>query len=133
MWPAIYSLPRDEGNDCFQPSNIEFTDGEVGNGATNVIPASARARLSIRVNDQHKGADLVAMIERIAHEVEPKAKILGKISGEAFLTPLGELSELVADAIHAETDARPEMSTTGGTSDARFLQDRKSTRLNSSH
>src|SRR3546814_7723901 len=61
------------------------------------------------------------MIERIAHEVEPKAKILGKISGEAFLTPLGELSELVADAIHAETDVRPEMSTTGGTSDARFL------------
>src|SRR3546814_18784685 len=61
------------------------------------------------------------MIERIAHEVEPKAKILGKISGEAFLTPLGELSELVADAIHAETDVRPELSTTGGTSDARFL------------
>src|SRR3546814_13814028 len=83
--------------------------------------ASARARLSIRFNDQHKGADLVAMIERIAHEVEPNAKILGKISGEAFLTPPGELSELVADAIHAETDVRPELSTTGGTSDARFL------------
>src|SRR3546814_5197556 len=64
----------------------------------------------------------LAMIERIAHEVEPNAKILGKISGEAFLTPPGELSELVADAIHAETDVRPEMSTTGGTSDARFLQ-----------
>ena len=118
---AIDAVALDEGNDWFQPSNIEFTDIEVGNGATNVIPASARARLSIRFNDAHKGADLVAMIERIAHEVEPKAKILGKISGEAFLTPPGALSELVAEAIHAETDLRPEMSTTGGTSDARFL------------
>ena len=118
---AIDAVVLDEGNDWFQPSNIEFTDIEVGNGATNVIPASARARLSIRFNDQHRGADLVAMIERIAHAVEPAAKILGKISGEAFLTPPGELSGLVAEAIHAETDVVAEMSTTGGTSDARFL------------
>lgn len=117
----IDSVSLDAGTDWFQPSNIEFTDIEVGNGATNVIPASARARLSIRFNDQHKGADLVQMIERIAHDVEPGAKVVGKISGEAFLTPPGELSELVAEAIHAETDLRPEMSTTGGTSDARFL------------
>lgn len=118
---AIDAVVLDAGNDWFQPSNIEFTDVEVGNGATNVIPASARARLSIRFNDQHKGADLVAMIERIAHDVEPNARILGKISGEAFLTPPGNLSELVAEAIHAETDVTPDMSTTGGTSDARFL------------
>ncbi|OWQ98278.1 succinyl-diaminopimelate desuccinylase [Sphingopyxis witflariensis] len=118
---AIDAVVLDEGNDWFQPSNIEFTDIEVGNGATNVIPASARARLSIRFNDAHKGADLVAMIERIAHDIEPNAKILGKISGEAFLTPPGDLSELVAEAIQAETDIAPDMSTTGGTSDARFL------------
>ncbi|WP_447749711.1 succinyl-diaminopimelate desuccinylase [Sphingopyxis fribergensis] len=118
---AIDAVVLDEGNDWFQPSNIEFTDIEVGNGATNVIPASARARLSIRFNDAQKGPDLVAMIERIAHAVEPNAKILGKISGEAFLTPPGDLSALVAEAIHAETDVTPEMSTTGGTSDARFL------------
>lgn len=118
---AIDAVVLDSGNDWFQPSNIEFTDIEVGNGATNVIPASARARLSIRFNDQHRGADLVAMIERIAHAIEPAAKILGKISGEAFLTPPGELSGLVAEAIHAETDVVAEMSTTGGTSDARFL------------
>lgn len=118
---AIDAVVLDQGNDWFQPSNIEFTDIEIGNGATNVIPASARARLSIRFNDQHRGADLVAMIERIAHEVEPAAKVLGKISGEAFLTPPGELSGLVAEAIHAETDVVAEMSTTGGTSDARFL------------
>ncbi len=118
---AIDAVALDTGNDWFQPSNIEFTDIEVGNGATNVIPASARARLSIRFNDSHRGADLVAMIERIAHEVDPAAKVLGKISGEAFLTPPGDLSALVAEAIHAETDRMPDMSTTGGTSDARFL------------
>jgi len=118
---AIDTVTLDEGTEWFQPSNIEFTDIEVGNGATNVIPASARARLSIRFNDQQKGAELVQMIERIARDVEPAAKVVGKISGEAFLTPPGELSALVAEAIHAETDGMPEMSTTGGTSDARFL------------
>jgi succinyl-diaminopimelate desuccinylase len=118
---AIDAVTLDEGTDWFQPSNIEFTDIEVGNGATNVIPASARARLSIRFNDQHRGADLIAMIERIAYDVDPSAKVLGKISGEAFLTPLGDVSAIVAEAIHAETNIMPEMSTTGGTSDARFL------------
>ncbi|SNS83989.1 succinyl-diaminopimelate desuccinylase [Sphingopyxis indica] len=118
---AIDGVTLDEGTDWFQPSNIEFTDIEVGNGATNVIPASARARLSIRFNDQQTGAELVEMIERIAHDVEPRAKVVGKISGEAFLTPPGDLSALVAEAVHAETDIMPELSTTGGTSDARFL------------
>ncbi|SKB80284.1 succinyl-diaminopimelate desuccinylase [Sphingopyxis flava] len=118
---AIDTVTLDEGTEWFQPSNIEFTDIDVGNGATNVIPASARARLSIRFNDQHQGAELIQMIERIAHDVEPGAKVVGKISGEAFLTPPGELSSLIAEAIHAETDLLPELSTTGGTSDARFL------------
>lgn len=118
---AIDAVVLDKGNDWFQPSNIEFTDIEVGNGATNVIPASARARLSIRFNDQHRGADLVAMVTRLATQIAPEAKVVGKISGEAFLTPPGALSALVAEAIHAETDIMPDMSTTGGTSDARFL------------
>lgn len=118
---AIDAVVLDQGNDWFQPSNIEFTDIEVGNGATNVIPASARARLSIRFNDAHSGADLVAMIETIAQRIDPKAQVLGKVSGEAFLTPPGDLSALVAEAIHAETGVTADMSTTGGTSDARFL------------
>lgn len=118
---AIDAVSLDAGTDWFQPSNIEFTDIDVGNGATNVIPASARARLSIRFNDQHRGAELVAMIERLAQDVEPLAKVVDRISGEAFLTPPGALSALVSEAIHAETDLMPELSTTGGTSDARFL------------
>lgn len=118
---AIDTVTLDEGTRWFQRSNIEFTDIEVGNGATNVIPASARARLSIRFNDQQHGAELIQMVERIAQDVEPNAKVVGKISGEAFLTPPGALSALVSDAIHAETGLTPELSTTGGTSDARFL------------
>jgi succinyl-diaminopimelate desuccinylase len=118
---AIDAVSLDSGTDWFQPSNIEFTDIDVGNGATNVIPASARARLSIRFNDRHRGADLIAMVERLAQDVEPLAKVTGKISGEAFLTPPGALSDLVAEAIRAETGLTPELSTTGGTSDARFL------------
>lgn len=118
---AIDAVSLDYGTDWFQASNIEFTDIDVGNGATNVIPASARARLSIRFNDRHRAADLIAMVERLAQDVEPLARVVGKISGEAFLTPPGALSDLVAKAIRAETGLTPELSTTGGTSDARFL------------
>jgi succinyl-diaminopimelate desuccinylase len=121
MLADIEAIVLDAGNDLFQASNIEVTDIEVGNHATNVIPAHARARLSIRFNDQHKGSDLVARIEAIAHAHAPDAKVLGKISGEAFLTPPGDLSALVSAAITAETGITPELSTTGGTSDARFL------------
>lgn len=117
----IDALHLDDGNAWFQPSNIEVTDLAVGNTATNVIPGHAQARLSIRFNDQHRGADLVARITAIAHRHAPQAKVEGKISGEAFLTPPGALSDLVSGAIVAETGIAPELSTTGGTSDARFL------------
>lgn len=117
----IDAVVLDEGNDWFQPSNIEVTDLEVGNPATNVIPAAARARLSIRFNDEHSGQQLIERITTIAYAVEPNTQIRGVISGESFLTPPGELSALVSAAIHAETGLTPELSTTGGTSDARFL------------
>tara|TARA_R110000782_G_scaffold117364_3_gene207659 strand:+ start:84226 stop:85380 length:1155 start_codon:yes stop_codon:yes gene_type:complete len=116
---AIEAITLDEGNDWFQPSNIEITDMSVGNDATNVIPAQARARLSIRFNDQHSGASLTGRIRAI---VEAEGGTLeAKISGEAFLTPPGEFSTLIANAITQVTGLTPELSTTGGTSDARFL------------
>ena len=116
---AIEEIVLDHGNDWFQPSNIEITDLGVGNEATNVIPAQARARLSIRFNDMHTGAQLT---ERIRSIVEAEGGTLeAKISGEAFLTPPGELSALVTNAINAVTGLTPDLSTTGGTSDARFL------------
>jgi len=114
------ALVLDEGTDWFQPSNLEITDLEVGNPATNVIPGEARARISIRFNDWHSGAALVERIESIARRHGGTAR--AQISGEPFLTPPGAFSQLVADAVEAETGIRPEPSTTGGTSDARFLK-----------
>jgi succinyl-diaminopimelate desuccinylase len=117
----IDGLVLDHGTDWFQPSNIEVTDVTVGNPAHNVIPGRAEARLSIRFNDRHRGADLVARIEAIARAHAPDAIVEAKISGEAFLTAPGPLSDLIGDAIEATTGYRPELSTSGGTSDARFL------------
>jgi succinyl-diaminopimelate desuccinylase len=117
----IDALVLDEGTDWFQPSNIEATDLGVGNPATNVIPGRAAARLSIRFNDRHRGNALVERIRAIVERHAPGASVTGKVSGEAFLTPPGGFSELVAGAIHEHTGLVPELSTTGGTSDARFL------------
>lgn len=117
----IESIVLDDGTDWFQPSNIEVTDLNVGNPATNVIPARAAARLSIRFNDLHRGDELGARITDIVQRHAPGALVEVKVSGEAFLTEPGALSSLVSDAVEARTGIRPELSTSGGTSDARFL------------
>ena len=117
----IDAIVLDEGNSLFQPSNIEITSIDVGNPATNVIPAEARARLSIRFNDQHTGAALGQMIERLVKEEAPDATVTPVVSGEAFRTQPGPWVDLVASAIHDVTGLTPDRSTTGGTSDARFL------------
>jgi succinyl-diaminopimelate desuccinylase len=116
----------DEGWPAFQPSNLQVTTVDVGNPATNVIPKTARARLNIRFNLAHTGASLKAWIEA---EAEQAGKgFAGTIStrvessGEAFLTEPGPFVELVADTIHSVAGRRPELSTTGGTSDARFIR-----------
>jgi len=116
---AIDALLLDEGTDWFQPSNIEMTDLHVGNGATNVIPAQAQARISIRFNDRHSGASLVEKISAIA--AAQGGSVEAKISGEPFLTPPGDFSTMISAAIRDATGITPELSTTGGTSDARFL------------
>ena len=112
----------DTGNDWFQPSNLEVTDISVGNPAVNMIPAEARARLNIRFNDMHKGAELEAWIRHVVATHAASADVDVRISGEAFFTAPGELSALVADAVVEVTGQVPEMSTTGGTSDARFIR-----------
>ncbi len=117
----IDGIVLDEGTDWFQASNIELTDLTVGNHATNVIPNEARARISIRFNDLHTGEALTAMIRAIVHDVSPAATLEARVSGEAFLTPPGAFSALISSAIEAATGSAPELSTTGGTSDARFL------------
>ncbi|QKG72391.1 succinyl-diaminopimelate desuccinylase [Erythrobacter mangrovi] len=120
MLAELDALVLDEGSDWFQPSNLEITDIEVGNPATNVIPHRATARLSIRFNDHHTGAELSERVIEIATRHGGAARPV--ISGEPFLTPPGQFSDIVAAAVAAETGLNPEPSTTGGTSDARFLR-----------
>ena len=116
----LEALTLDTGTDWFQPSNLEITDIAVGNPATNVIPPKASARISIRFNDLHTGNDLAHKVAAIAHRHGGTARQV--VSGEAFLTPPGAFSTIVAEAIRAETGLAPDLSTTGGTSDARFLK-----------
>jgi succinyl-diaminopimelate desuccinylase len=114
------ALVLDQGTEWFQPSNLEITEIEAGNPAHNVIPALGKARVSIRFNDRHTGASLSANIAEIAGRHGATATPV--ISGEPFLTPPGELSDLARRAVEAETGVVPELSTSGGTSDARFLK-----------
>ena len=120
MLAELDALQLDDGTDWFQPSNLEITDIEIGNPAHNVIPAKAKARISIRFNDLHSGASLSEKIGAIAKKHGGTA--LPIISGEPFLTPPGAFSDAIAAAVEAETGIAPERSTTGGTSDARFLR-----------
>ncbi len=117
---AIDAIVLDEGTDWFQPSNIEITDIHIGNPSTNVIPARATARISIRFNDLHSGASLTDII-RVIVEREKGGSLTAKISGEPFLTQPGALSTAISASIEAVTGIVPELSTSGGTSDARFL------------
>ena len=118
---ALDAVHLDDGTDAFPPSNLEFTDIGCPPGATNLIPGAASARLNIRFNNLHRGADLVRMVEETAAREAPGAKVVAKISGEAFLTPPGELYDLVVSAIRDETGRTPNLSTGGGTSDGRYL------------
>lgn len=118
---ALEALHLDDGNDAFQPSNLEVTAVETGSKATNLIPGSARIQLNIRFNNLQRGEDLVALVRRTAEAEAPGATVEAMISGEAFLTPAGPLCALVTEAIREETGVEPALSTGGGTSDGRFL------------
>ena len=118
---ALAAVHFDDGTDTFPPSNLEFTAISTPTNASNVIPGSATAQLNIRFNNLHKGADLVRMVEEIAESEAPGTKVRSRISGEAFLTPPGQLYDVVVEAIEEETGHKPELSTSGGTSDGRFL------------
>ena len=123
---ALQARNLDDGNAWFQPSNLEITDVSVnagaGNPATNMTPAMASARLNIRFNDSHSGAGLADWVRGVVADHAPGADIVIKISGEAFLTEPGDFSALVAAAVTDVTGLTPELSTSGGTSDARFIR-----------
>ncbi|WP_170362391.1 succinyl-diaminopimelate desuccinylase [Ruegeria arenilitoris] len=122
----LASHELDQGTDHFDASTLAVVNIDTGNTATNVIPAQCSGAVNIRFNDLHSGASLSdwlrAEAQRVAESYDVEVDIKIKISGESFLTPPGPLSDLVARAVEAETGLRPEMSTTGGTSDARFVK-----------
>ena len=118
---ALDALHLDDGTEQFPPSNLEFTAFSTPTSASNVIPGSATAQLNICFNNLQRGSDLVKLVEEIAEREAPGSKVKARISGEAFLTPPGPLYDVVVAAIEEETGAKPELSTSGGTSDGRFL------------
>lgn len=116
----------DDGYQGFQPSNLEITTIDIGNPATNIIPAEARARLNIRFNPTHTGDTLIAWLNAMAGEAQAESGLRIELehlcSGDAFLTEPGPFVTAVQDAVEAAAGRRPEASTTGGTSDARFIR-----------
>ena len=122
MLKAISARPLDGGTAHFQPSTLALTSIDVGNAATNVIPAEGRAAFNIRFNDLHSGASLGQWLRERFNEIGGTYDFDVEISGESFLTPPGPLSETLCGAITEVTGLTPELSTTGGTSDARFIK-----------
>ncbi|MDA5092758.1 succinyl-diaminopimelate desuccinylase [Aliiroseovarius sp. KMU-50] len=116
----------DEGTDHFDASTLAVTTMDVDNPTTNVIPAEARATVNIRFNDAHTSDELTRWLrseaDRIADATGIDIDMRVKVSGESFVTPPGALSELVATSVKSETGRDPELSTSGGTSDARFVK-----------
>jgi succinyl-diaminopimelate desuccinylase len=123
----LASTPLDQGSAHFDPSTLAVVTFDVGNPATNVIPAQARATVNVRFNDLHSGASVTAHLraeaDRVAADFGVTVDLSVRVSGESFITPPGPLSDLVARAVQAETGLTPQLSTSGGTSDARFVKD----------
>ncbi|HEY1943150.1 MAG TPA: succinyl-diaminopimelate desuccinylase, partial [Roseiarcus sp.] len=123
---ALQSPPLDQGTPDFDPSNLEIVTVDVGNPATNVIPGEARLVFNIRFNDRWTPQTLSAEIERRVAAAANGARVTLKFdptNAVAFLTPRGAFTDLVARAIEDVTGRPPELSTKGGTSDARFIKD----------
>ena len=123
----LESHQLDVGTEHFDPSTLAITSVDTGNKASNVIPAVTKAAVNIRFNDSHSGSSLVSWlkdeIEKVSAEYGIKFETDFKISGESFITPPGELSDLISEAVKKELGVTPKLSTTGGTSDARFIKD----------
>lgn len=124
---ALKDRVLDDGYADFQPSNLEITTIDTGNTATNIIPQDARTRINIRFNPAHTGVELKAWFEGLAADFAARTgaeiKVETSISGEAFLTEAGPFVDLIADVIQAKLGLETDRSTTGGTSDARFIRD----------
>lgn len=122
MLSTLIETPLDEGTDHFDASSLQITTMDVGNAASNVIPATAAARFNIRFNDRHTGESLTKWLKSTLDSIGGRYELDVSVSGEAFVTEPGPLTDAVAAAAEAVTGRRPQRSTSGGTSDARFIQ-----------
>ena len=126
LMDQLASHELDQGTDHFDASTLAIVTVDTGNSATNVIPAQSRATVNIRFNDMHSGDDLSAWLraeaDKVAAAYDVQIDMKVKVSGESFLTPPGALSDLIARAVRDETGVDPVLSTSGGTSDARFVK-----------
>lgn len=127
LMARLEDKPLDEGTGHFDASTLAITTIDCGNPATNVIPAKGKATVNIRFNDAHSGASLTDWLQghvnAVQQETGVRIEMAVSISGESFLTPPGDFSALVRAAVQAETGVAPDYSTSGGTSDARFVKD----------
>jgi succinyl-diaminopimelate desuccinylase len=121
MLHSLTAEPLDNGTEHFQPSTLQITTTDVGNSASNVIPGEARAVFNIRFNDRWSSKTLQNWIESKLAAAGGNRELKVQVSGESFLTPPGAVSEILSRAIRQVTGRTPELSTTGGTSDARFI------------
>ena len=126
MMAALDGMHLDDGSDHFQPSNLEFTTVDVGNPATNVIPNTARATFNIRFNTHHTldglETQIRTLLDKVAADRNATYALKALKNSEPFLTAEGDFSQLVANSVEKHLGVRPQMSTTGGTSDARYIK-----------
>ena len=126
LMEQLSTATLDAGTEHFDASTLAVVTIDTGNPATNVIPAQCRATVNIRFNDAHSGVSLTDWLQeysdKVAKAFNVRINLDVTISGESFMTPPGELSDLVARAVQVETNRTPVLSTSGGTSDARFVQ-----------
>lgn len=118
---ALTAAPLDAGSAWFEPSSLQITSIDVGNPATNVIPAAARAALNIRFNDRHSGASLEAWLGAVLAQHAEKFELDIAVSGESFLTEPGPMVDTMRHAVAQVVGREPALDTGGGTSDARFV------------
>ncbi len=122
MLADLTGAELDRGTEHFQPSSLQVTTIDVGNPARNVIPARASAGINIRFNDRHTSASLLEWMKQRLAAVGGRYELDASVSGEAFFTAPGPLSEIVVSSVESVVGRKPQLSTTGGTSDARFIR-----------
>jgi len=123
----LTSFELDQGSEHFDPSTLAVTTIDTGNLANNVIPAESRATVNIRFNDMHTSEELTVWLKEVTNKIASKSDVEInmeiQVSGESFITALGSFSDLVSNSVYSETGIYPQASTSGGTSDARFVKD----------